>query len=79
MAPPTPPPIAASATAFQENLSWMPVATPTPWLAIEPAAPAIALPATMAVLALTPRPLSILIIGMRVMTVTAIAITTSNT
>jgi hypothetical protein len=28
------------ATAFQLNFSWIPVATPTPWLTIEPSAAA---------------------------------------
>ena len=44
IAPPTAPPIAASATPFQLNSSWIPVATPTAWLATLPAAPAAAAP-----------------------------------
>ncbi len=47
----TPPPIAARPTAFQLNFSWMPVATPMPWLTIEPTAAA---PAPIAVGAAQP-------------------------
>ena len=43
----------ASATAFQLNFSWIPVATPTPWLAIEPTIPPIA-PAAISAPAPTP-------------------------
>jgi hypothetical protein len=39
MPPPTAAPIPAMATPFQSNLSWIPVATPTAWLAALPAAP----------------------------------------